>query len=168
MELGKKLEASLVKYLQTLNPPYPAYFDPATQIKPGENDEDIDQQYLRCRTADNAEQEYPLETGNFFWQCEVELRTPSASQTEAEADSGDPGESTTQLEKHEALATILEDAILVDDLADQLTTAAAALGAGYELTVMAVQERQPARSQDDEVYSSGWVMRVYCCSRAFA
>lgn len=168
MELAAKLEAALVKYLQSLAPsPYPAYFDPATQIKPGENDEDLEQQYLRCRAATEAEAEYPLDTGNFWWACEVELRTPSALQTEAEEASADPADSTSQKDKHGALATILEDALLVDNLAELLNTAALALGAGYELTVFGVQERRPGRAQDDDVYSSGWSFRVYCCSKTF-
>lgn len=167
MELAVKLEAALVKYLQTLDPsPYPDYFA-VTDIKPGETDEDIDNQYLRCRAAVQADEEYPLDTGNFWWPCEVELRTPSAKQTNAEQDSDNVHESTPQLEKHQTVAAILETAILVDDLAEKLTAAAATLGSGYELTVFAVQARQPARSEEDEVYSSGWVFRVLCCSRAF-
>lgn len=168
MELAVKLEAALVKYLQTLNPdPYPAYFDKAAQIKPGESDEDITEQYVRCRAADSAEEEYPLDSGNFWWPCEVEVRTPARVQTSAEAASVEPEEANSQLTKHQAIAQIVEDAILVDDLAAALMTAATALGAGYELTVFAIQSRQPARSQDAEVYSSGWTFRVYCCSRAF-
>lgn len=160
MELAVKLEAALVKYLQTLDPdPYPAYFDKDAQIRPGEADEDLTQQYLRCRAADSSEEEYPLDTGNFWWPCEVELRTPAREQTT---------EANSQLEIHQALAAILENALLVDDLAGQLNTAAAALGEGYELTVLAVQSRRPARSQDDDVHSSGWTFRVYCCSRSFA
>jgi len=168
MELAEKLEAALVKYLQTLDPPYPAYFDKATQIKPGETDEDLDNQYIRCRADTQADEEYPLETGNFWWSCEVELRTPSADQTESEAASESLAESTEQVAKHKALAAILEDAIQVDNLPDLLNTAATALGSGYELTVMAVQNRQPARAQEDEVYSSGISFRVYCCSRSMS
>lgn len=160
MELAVKLESALVKYLQGLNPPYPDYFDPASQVKPGEAAEDIDAQYLRCRAAEEAVEEIPLDTGNFMWDGEVELRTPCASATESETSGGTP----TQLEKHQAMAEILEAAILVDDLPAQMMAAASALGEGYELTVFAVQNRQPARSQDDEVYSSGWRFRVYCCS----
>jgi hypothetical protein len=168
MELAVKLEAALVKYFQSLNPsPYPAYFNKTEQVRPGEADEDLEAQYLRCRAADQAEEEYPLDSGNFWWPCEVELRTPAQVQTAAEAASDDPADSTKARAKHQALATILEDAVLVDDLAEQLNTAAAALGAGYELTVFAVQSRAPARSQGDEVYSSGWTFRVYCCSRTF-
>lgn len=168
MELAVKLEAALVKYFQTLSPdPYPAYFA-TTQIRPGEASEDLDQQYLRCRAADQADEEYPLDSGNFWWSGEVELRTPAREQTSSEAASADPDESTSQLAKHQAMATIVEDAILIDDLAGVLNTASTALGVGYELTVFAVQSRQPVRSQDDDVYSSGWTFRVYCCSRAFS
>src|SRR6478736_1696560 len=144
MELAEKLEAALVKYLKELDPsPYPDYFDEAVQIKPGENDEDIDNQYLRCRAASQADEETPLDTGNFWWSVEVELRTPSSSQTEAEEASEDISESTSQLTKHKALAAILEAAILVDDLPAKLNAASVALGVGYELTVFAVQNRQP-------------------------
>lgn len=164
MELAEKLESALVGYLKTLSG-FPDYFDAETQIKPGETDEDITEQFIRCRAAEQADEEYPLDTGNFWWSCEVELRTPGRIQTEDEAASEDADESTAQLDKHKAMAAILEDGILVDDLPAQLNTAAAALGAGYELTVMGVQSRQPARSQDDEVYSSGWTFRVYCFPR---
>jgi hypothetical protein len=168
VELAVKLEAALVKYLQSLDPsPFPAWFTPALQIKPGENNEDLDRQYLRGRAGDNAEEEYPLDTGNFWWPCEVEVLTPSDELTEAEEASAEESESTPALEKHQTIAAILETAILVDDLPEKLTAAAASLGAGYELTVMAVQSRQPVRSQDNDIYSSGWTVRVYCCSRAF-
>lgn len=164
MELAEKLEAAMVGYLQSLTPPYPDYFDADTQVKPGEGDETIDAQYIRCRAADQGDEEYPLDTGNFWWPCEVELRTPAAVATDHDVTEA----VTTQADRHKAMAAILEDAILVDDLAAQLTAAATALGAGYELTVMGAQSRQPSRSQDDEVYSSGWSFRVYCCPVAFA
>jgi hypothetical protein len=167
MELAEKLEAALVKYLQSLAPsPFPEWFDPANQVKPGETDEDLDRQYIRCRADVQAEEEYPQQTGNFWWRAEVEARTPSASQTAAEAASESPLESIKPVDQHKAIATIVENALLVDDLAEQLTAAAAALGEGYELTVFAVRDRQPARAQDDEVYSSGQTFRLYCCSIA--
>ncbi len=165
MELAIKLEAALVAYLRAQT--FPDYFTPADQIRPGESDEDITQQYLRCRADNQAESEYPLDTGNFWWPCEVELRTPVAVQTAAQAASGDTSESTSQLDKHQALAAVLEAAILVDDLPDQMNAASLALGAGYELTVIAVLDRRPAHDQSDLVYSSGWSFRVYCCSRTF-
>ena len=162
MELGNKLEAALVKYLQTLSPsPYPSYFDPAAQVIHGEAESEIDGQYLCARSAETADEETPLNTGNIWWNCEVELRTPARINA---PDDTDP----SQFAKHQAVATVLEDAILVDNLDTALTTAAAALGSGYELTVFAVQDRRPARSQADEVYSSGWSFRVYGCSRSFS
>lgn len=161
MQLSAKIEAVLVEYLQSLDPsPYPDYFDPDTQIKPGENDEDIENQYLRCRTSEVADEESPLDTGNFWWSAEVEVRTPSAISTESEESDPD------QKEKHQALAAILETAILIDDLADKLNTAASELG--IEFTAIAVQARQPGANQDDEVYSSGWTFRLYCCSKTLA
>jgi hypothetical protein len=165
MELSVKLEAALVAYLSS-SASYPSYFVPADQVKPGEADEDIDNQYIRARADNQAEREEPLDTGNFWWNSEVELRTPAAVQTGAEEVSDDLSQSTSQLDKHQAIAAILESAILVSDLADQLNAAALALGAGYELTVFAIQDRTPSHSQDD-VYSSGWTFKVYCCSRAF-
>ena len=165
MELAAKLEAALVAHVAAQT--FPDYFTAADQVRPGESDEDITRQYLRCRAAGQAESEYPLDSGNFWWQCEVELRTPVAEQTAAEASSADTAESTSQLAKHQAIAAILEDAILVDDLPAQLTAAAVALGTGYELTVFGLQVRLPARDQSDDVYSSGWSFRVYCCPRAF-
>lgn len=172
MELAVKLEAALVKYLQTLDPsPWLAYFTAAgatPQVKPGENDEDIDRQYIRCRAALEAIGELPLDTGNFFWPVEIEVRTPVREQTAAETASDDTGESTEQLAKHRALAQIVEDAVLVDNLDTLLTAAAAALGAGYELTIMRVTDRKPGHGQSDDVYSSGWQFQLYCCSKAFA
>lgn len=168
MELAVKLEAAIVRYLQTLAPsPYPNYFDPADQVRPGESDEDIDNQYIRARADQQAEREEPLDTGNFWWNCEIELRTPARLQTDADKASQTPSDATSQLAKHQALAGILETSVLVDDLPAQLNAAAVALGAGYELTIFAVQDRTPGRSQDDDVYSSGWTFKVYCCSRVF-
>lgn len=162
MELGVKLEAALVKYLQTLDPsPYPAWFDKAEQIIPGEAESEIAAQYICCRSAETSDEESPLNTGNFWWDCEIELRTPGRINAPADTDP-------SEFEKHQTMATVLEDAILVDNLDTALTTAAAALGSGYELTVMAVQDRRPARSQSEDGYSSGWGFRVYCCSRSFS
>lgn len=162
MELGTKLESALTKYFQDMSPsPYPAYFDPAAQVIPGEAESEIEGQYICCRTAETSDEEMPLDTGNVFWNCEVELRTPARINAPADTDP-------SQFEKHQAMSTVLEDAILVDNLDAALTTAAAALGSGYELTVMAVQDRRPARSQSEDGYSSGWGFRVYCCSRSFS
>ncbi len=158
MELAAKLETALVAYLQSLAT-FPAYFSAADQIRPGEDDEDKDAQYLRCRTADNCDAELPTFSGNFWWPCEVELRTPSADQTD---------EANSQLEQHQEVAAVIEDAMLASDLVDQLNAAALALGTGYELTVMAIREIAPARNQDDEVYSSGWTLKIYCCSSTLA
>lgn len=167
MELAEKIENALVAYLKTkiaaaiTATTLPDYFDPDTQVAPGEADEDITKQCVRCRAANTAESEYPLDTGNFLWDAEVETRTPTALQTAAEEASAELEESTSQLDKHKGVAGVVETAILVDDLATQLTAAAS------DFTVFAVQDRRPARAQDDETYSSGWTMRLYCCSKSF-
>lgn len=162
MELAEKLEAALVAVFSGLT--YPDYFDAAQYVRPGEFDEDIDSQYVRCRAAGQAETEQPLDTGNFWWECEVEIRTPVAIQTDAEAAAGD----TEQLAKHQAVSAVVEAGLLVDDMPAQLNAAALALGTGYELTVFAIQDRRPARANDDDVYSSGWTFRLYCCSRTLS
>lgn len=166
MDLAEKLEAALVSVFAGQT--YPDYFDPANQVRPGEFDEDIDNQYLRCRAANQAEAETPLDSGNFWWACELEVRTPAAIQTDAEAASGNSAESNSQLTKHQTVSAVMEAGLLVDDLPAQLNAAAAALGAGYELRVFAIQDRIPTRSVEDDVYSSGWTFRVYCCSTAIA
>lgn len=167
MELAEKIETALVTYLKAqitaaiAATTLPDYFDPDTQVAPGEADEDITTQYVRCRASNNADSEYPLDTGNFWWEAEVETRTPTALQTDAEEASAELTESTSQLAKHKGVAGVVETAILVDDLPAQLTAAAS------NFTVFAVQDRRPARAQDDETYSSGWLLRLYCCSKSF-
>lgn len=167
MELAEKIETALVTYIKAqitaaiTATTLPDYFDPTTQVAPGEADEDITKQYVRCRAANNAESEYPLDTGNFFWDAEVETRTPSALQTADEEASAELEESTSQLDKHKGVAGVVETAILVDDLSAQLTAAAS------NFTVFGVQDRRPARLQDDDTYSSGWTFRLYCCSKSF-
>lgn len=156
MELAEKIESALVAYLQTQT--YPAYFDSSAQVKPGESDEDLAQQYVRCRVPENAESESPQSTGNFWYQAEVEVRTPTQIQTDAD----NLAAVTTQLDRHQAVAAVVEDAILVDDLPAVLTAA------GTDFHVFAVQDRQPTRAQNDEVYSSGILLRLYCCSLALA
>jgi hypothetical protein len=166
MELAEKIESALVAYLQTkiaaaiVATTLPDYFDPDTQVRPGEADEDITQQYVRCRAAGTAESEYPLDTGNFMWDCEVETRTPAALQTDAEEASEELEDSTSQLDKHKGVAGVVETAICVDDLPAQLTAAVS------DFTVIAVQDRRPARAQDEDTYSSGWLLRLYCFSSA--
>ena len=160
MELGLKLESAFADYIAGLA--FPDYFIAADQVRKGETDSDISEQYIRCMAEPQAESEYPLDTGNVWWQCTLELRTPARDQTSDEAASSDSEESTTQLAKHRAVAAVLEAAILIDDLADQITDAADDLGIGYEMTVMAVQDRRPSHSQDDNVYSSAWMLHVYC------
>jgi len=165
VELADKLEAAFVKYLQTLHPsPFPAYFDKAAQIKPGENDEDLDNQYLRAVADVQAESEFPIGTGNFWWPMELEVRTPARLQTPAEEASADPAESTSQLDKHKAIATILENALLADTLPALVMAAAAVLGAAYQFTIFGIQDLKPGRVQLDDVYSSSWTLRVYCCA----
>lgn len=158
MELAEKLEAALVSVFSALT--YPDYFDASQYVRPGEFDEDIDSQYVRCWAAGQAESEFPLDTGNFWWECEIETRTPVAVQTDSEAAAGE----TDQLAKHQAVSAVVEAGLLVDDMPAQLIAAAQALGAGYELTVFAIQDRRPSRSNNEDVYSSGWLFRVYCCS----
>lgn len=167
MELAEKIETALVAYLKTkiaaaiAATTLPDYFDPDTQVRPGEDEEDITKQYVRARASGTAESEYPLETGNFFWEAEVETRTPAALQTTADEASATLETATSQLDKHKGVSGVVETAILVDDLPAQLTAAAS------DFTVFAVQDRRPARAQDDDTYSSGWTFRLYCCSKAF-
>lgn len=171
MELPEKLEAALVKYLQGIvqaaltATTLPAYFDPDTQIQPGESAEDITDQILRC-VADDATQEYPPDTGNFWSPIMLELRTPAREQTETEAASEDVNESVAQLDKHKALAALLTSAVMVDNLPDLLNAAAVTLGEGYELTVMRVLDRLPQRGQTSDIYMSGFTLRLYAAGSA--
>jgi hypothetical protein len=158
MELAEKIETALVAYL--IGQTFPDYFTAADQVVAGEADEDITTQYVRCRAAEQAESEYPLDTGNVWWECEVETRTPAALQTEAEVASAEPSESTSQLAKHQAVAAVIETALYVDDLPAQLSAAV------VDFTVVGVQDRRPTRAQEDDTYSSGWLFRVYCFSSA--
>jgi len=158
MELAEKIEFALVAYLQTKT--YPDYFVASDQVKPGESDEDLAAQYVRCWAAENAEAETPQSTGNFWYQAEVEVRTPTRIQTDADLASSLSTDSTSQLDKHQAVAAVVEDAILIDDLPEVLTAA------GTDFHVFAVHDRQPTRAQNDEVYSSGILLRLYCCSLA--
>jgi len=170
MELAEKIESALVAYLRaqiqaaldalTL----PAYFDPATQIQPSESDAEITSQLLRCICPD-ADEETPQFTGNFNFTPIVELVTPAELQTDADAASGDVTESTSQLDKHRALAALLETAIMVDDLPASLNAAALALGTGYEMTVFGILDHKPQRSQDKGLYTSGYTFRLYACGR---
>ena len=168
MELPEKIETVLVTHLraqvqaalddQTLD----AYFDPVTQIQPGESEADIEAQLLRCICGD-ADQEYPQGTGNFYHPILIELLTPIADQTEVQAASEDVAESTSQLDKHKEMAAILTTAIMVDNLPATLNAVALALGAGYELTVIGILSRQPQRGQAGNLYVSGFTFRLYAC-----
>ncbi len=170
MELPEKIEAALTAYLRSQvqaaldAETLPAYFDPDTQIQPGESAEDITGQLLRCICPD-ADSETPQFTGNFNFTPTVELVTPAAVQTVSEATSEDPAISASALDKHRAIAAILEWSIMVDNLPAQLNAAALALGEGYELTVFGILDRRPQRSQAAGLYTSGHTFRLYACGR---
>lgn len=157
MELQEKLETALTQYLREAFADHvdlPGYFDPTMQIQPGESDADITSQLVRAVCGD-ADQEMPQFSGNFFFPITVELLTPAAEQTEAEAASSEASESTSQIDKHKALAAILETAIMVDDLPAQLTALV------DDFTCLQVLDRRPLRTQAEELYSSGFGFRVY-------
>ena len=170
MELPEKIEAALVSRLRAVvqaaldAETLPAYFDPDTQIQPGESDEDITAQLIRCVCPD-ADEEMPLDSGNFWFAPAVELLTPVADQTAAEEASANPTANTSALDKHRALAALLESAIMVDDLPAQLDAAALALGTGYELKIFRVLNRQPQRAQTASLYQSGYTLRLSACGR---
>ena len=91
MELAEKIESALVSHLraqiqaaldaETL----PEYFDPDTQVQPGESDEDITSQLLRCICADADEEtrsrpQAPLSPGFRFTETTGEELFVSACQ----------------------------------------------------------------------------------------
>lgn len=164
MELPEKIETALALYLRaqvqaaldanTL----PAYFDPATQIQPGESDQDIPAQIIRCISGD-ADREYPQASGNFIFPCVIELLTPIADQTDAEAASADVQQSTSQLAKHKALAAILETAIMVDNLPALLNALL------NDFTCIGILNRLPQRGQADDLYVSGFTFDCYAAGK---
>jgi len=156
MELPEKIESALVAYLQAqitaaLAPE--VSFDPATQIHAGETDQDIDRQIIAC-VCDDAESEYPLGTGNFWFPININLITPVGLLTESEVGA------VTPLELHRSLAGLLADAIMRDDLVAQLTAAAA------DFTCLGLLDRRPQRAQDNSLYLSGFTFRLYAASMA--
>ncbi len=130
------------------------YFDPATQIQPGESDADITAQVIRCIAGD-ASQEYPQGSGNFRFPVVVELLTPIAAQTAAEAASDDVAQSTSQIDKHKAIAAILETAIMVNNLPALLTAAV------DDFTCIGILDRLPQRGQAADLYVSGFTFLCY-------
>jgi hypothetical protein len=164
MELPEKIEAALTAYLREAfadNVDLPGYFDPVTQIQPGESDEDITSQLVRAICGD-ADQEMPQFSGNFFHPVTIELLTPVAEQTETQAASEDVAEFTKQLDKHQAIAAILTTAIMVDDLPDQLS------GLQDDFTCIQVLDRLPQRGQAEGLYASGFTFRIYAAGSDFA
>jgi hypothetical protein len=149
MELSEKIEAAMVSYLSGQT--WPADFTAASQILPGESDTDLTDQVVFCAVQPGRD-ENPQYTGNFLVPVRVYLITPVAVQTD---------ETSSQLAKHSAVAAVLENAILVDDLAGQLNTASAALGNAF--TCFEVMDRTPMREQAADRFTSGFDLTLYAC-----
>jgi hypothetical protein len=168
MELPEKIEKNLVAYLQSLTT-WPAYFDGATMIAPGESDADKRTQVIQC-VCDDADSEDPAYSGNYWHPLKIELRTPATLLTDEETESSDASVSTSQLDKHKAVAAALSDAINITDLMDQLNATAQAQ-TDTELKAFAAigfMDRKPMREQPGDFYASGFTLRRYSNSSASA
>lgn len=169
MELPEKIESNFVAYLQAflaaLNPAAPDYFT-ADLIHPGETDFDKTTQVLQvvCQSADNED---PSFSGNFWHPLQIELRTPLTLLTDAE--KADPA-NVAQLDKHKAIAAILSDALLADDLIAQINAAAQSQADANLQAFAAIgfTDRKPIRDQNDAYIMSGFELRLYACSNAAA
>lgn len=150
MELTEKIETALVNYLSAQT--WPAYFD-LTMILPGEADELKTGQLIQI-ICEDATDEDPQFTGNFWHPVNLEIRSPMSVATDAET----VAEAQTQLAKHKEIAAVLETAIMVDDLPDQLS------GFAVGFTCIGLVDRRPTRSQGEDFWSSGFDFRVYACS----
>lgn len=155
MELSEKIETALVGHLQSLT--WPVYFDPA-MILPGESEQAITSQTILC-ICDDASDEDPPHTGNFWYPVRVELRTPSARPTEEELATLN---FLTNLEKHQALAAILEAGLALENLPELLTDQL------ETFHCFAVLDRTPLRAQTESFWMSGRSLRLYACSASMA
>lgn len=172
MELPEKIESILVAYLQ--GRAYPTYFT-SDLIHPGESDVDKTTQVIQA-VCEKEAQEDPPYSGNFWYQVEIQLRTPLTIQTAADVASTDPAVATAQIAKHKAVAAVLSDAIVITDLPAQLNTVAnAAVNADASPNVnlrafacIGFTDRQPMRDQSNDYLMSGFSLRLYACSNAAA
>ncbi len=163
MELPQKIEFNIADYLQSLIT-WPDYFT-ADMVNTGESDEDKEVQIIQC-VCENADSEDPAYSGNYWFPVRIELRTPATLQTDAEIAANLP----TQLDKHEAVAAALSDAINITDLMAQLNATAQAQS-DTDLKAFAAigfTDRKPIREQTDDYYASGFTLRLYACSNAAA
>lgn len=172
MELPEKIESNIVAYLQAhfadVANSCPDYFTP-DMIHPGESDTDKTTQIIQAACGE-ADQEDPPFSGNYWHPVQIELRTPLYVQTDDQKQSSDDAQSTSQRDKHSAIASLLSGAILIDDFPAQINAAAQAQQ-DAELKAFALigfLDRKPLREQNDNYIMSGFSLRVYACSNAAA
>ena len=165
MELLEKIEAAFVAYLQgfstTDTPPasWPASMNAGGQVRifAGENNQEKDGQCVIV-IADDATEEYPMFTGNYWSPVTIWLRTPVKVLTPAEIAAN----ATESLDLHKAAASILDGAINGDGFA----IVAAVNALGTDLTVMGgILDRKPVRQDTENFWASGWEFRLLAAGK---
>ena len=165
MELPEKIENAFVAYLQgfstTDTPPasWPASMNASGQVRifAGENNQDKDGQCVIV-IADDATEEYPMFSGNYYSPVTVWLRTPVKVLTPDEIKNKNP----ESLDSHKAASAILDGAINGDGFA--IVSAVNALGTDF--TIMGgILDRKPVRQDTENFWASGWEFRLLAAGK---
>lgn len=149
---SEKIEQSGVAYLTANGASLPDTLKISAgvyRIFPGESDSVKDAQCILW-IMDTAQEEFPEKSGNRYSIVRVELHTPVRIAAPGETD-------VDALEDHEEAVTALEQLLLVDDLAAQLSAAIA------NFTVMGILDRQPIEEETDDYWMNGYEFRIYSC-----
>lgn len=141
------IESALVSYLSGRSFPDSLKNDAGDyRIFAGESDDVKDGQTL-IAWVDGDLTEEPQYSGNYWADCEVELRTPiiAAATGDSETDS---------LPLHKAAAEVMRLAIMDSAFPELL--------GNNSFVVYAVLDRNPTRNQAPNYHASGYRFRLYC------
>lgn len=174
-ELDQRLENAFAAYLKqyiggdvsTLNggPIPPDWQWPSSlqdgengyRIFPGESDQTKNGQAILC-IAEDAPEEYPLYTGNYYVPMEIWIRTPIRNLTAQEVANKIP----TALSFHEWAARQLSNALNQDPF----LLAGYVNQSGDNFTILGgILDRKPQRQQVPDYYASGWSFRVLAMNK---
>ena len=149
MELAEKIEAALVAYLKAGT--WPPWFN-SDLILPAESAEEKSDQCILI-IAEDATEEEPQYTGNFWHPVRIELQTPMGLLTATQI----ADDAIAPIDKHKVIADLLQSSLMADNLPTLLNAQVA------DFTCLAIVDRKPSRGQTENMWASGLDFRLLAC-----
>ena len=149
MELTEKIETALVAYLKAGT--WPPWFN-GNLILPAETDQEKIEQCIII-IAEDASEEDPEFSGNFWHPVQIELQTPMGLLTATQI----ADDAIAPIDKHKVIADLLQSSLMVDNLPTLLNAQVS------DFTCMAILDRKPTRGQTENMWASGLGFRLLAC-----